>query len=520
MSQLASPPVQRADIHPDLPALRAVLARHAAFFHASSSDVDAVVDDALAGRMRLHRCDGAACIVVDDLRPSDLEHLRRLTSFVLITQPQAMPPAFGDEDFVGAMERAGFKIFFPRGTDTRLPLRSHSSIGSLEFLLSDHGRLSAYPVIGGGRLRREHGIQRDASARAVFVLDLIQDFEVLRPTLARAAGPFGPLRPTVAVTDRVLASHTWDGIKLFLDVLGIPWFKPLSPADVGAALGSQRSLLVTASETSAPGHVFSHTACRAAPPRAIRVTMQHGYECVGLRHHRAHDQQFPQGVRFASDVILTWRPVGELPDLHPADRDKCLAVGVTKAIAERAADLLEARWNALPTPDPTELKSNGALLLAENLHSVRFAAPQRYQRFIRFIEQAHELKGLPVVVRSHPGKRTLEKTKADRPFAFLEGPLVAEHFLASRGLVSPPSTIVLDAALCARPAAVWTDAVQLGDAENYRGLPTVTTIHDLGPAVLEQPERSGLAAFEWAVRNTSALNGNAAAWHHLCNLVN
>ncbi len=497
--------------------LRAGLAPHALWFHVPDAALWSELGHELLSRVTVHVQGQAAALTVSDLAPADIPALSTVCRAAFLAHSHTPFRAFADQSLQAVLATHGLRCF--RSHSTTRATQPASVIGTLEFLVSSGRRLMDYPSYCETGLPRERGLGDPRRARAVFILDLIQDFEILRPAIAMAAQPFSPFQTRVAVSDRVLVSPGWAEIDSCLSELGVPWFKPLGPADVAAALGTGRALLLTASESSAPGHVFVHECCRSAPPRTVRVTFQHGHECVGLRHHRAHDLQFAQGVRFASDLIFCWQSADELPHLHPADRDRCIAVGVTKSIAHRAAALLEEVWAGTTVPHPPSISSLDALMVAENLHSVRFTSPQRYERFLRFIENVHAQRSGAMVVRSHPGKRTLEKSKSLWPYVFLEGTLSAEHFFACKALVSPPSTILLDAALCARPAAVWSDAAELGDAANYAGLPVVTDAADMPPFLLADTDSQGLAAFEWAVANTASLNGHAAAWQQLCSLL-
>lgn len=513
----------RETVHPDLARLRGALHPHAVCFAADAppSAVEGL-PSALRERLHVHRHAAAAALVVEGLAATDLAAIVALGTAALMQGPWA-PHDHGSDgrDGAAALRAAGFKVFLPDSRPPPASLPAWSAIGTLEFLLSSSPRLAAYPVLGGRAALPEAQPRSLPRRRAVFVLDLVQDFEILQPFLLLAAAANSPVEACVAITERVLSSHIANEITTLLRQLGIPWFKPVGVADVAAALGEHRALLVTASESSAPGHAFGHACCRIAPPRTLRATFQHGYECVGLRHHRAHDLQFPQGVRFASDIIFTWRSPAELGDLSDADRLRALPVGVTKATAQRAARLLALDWSGVDAtvPGRPELVSARALVIAENLHSVRFASPQRYQRYLRFIDRTASRSDLRAVIRSHPGKRTLEKTRAGGPYVFLQDMLSADHFMASRGLVSPPSTILLDAALCARPTAVWSDAAALGDVQNYQGLPVVTDPADVDAVMLGDEEARGLGALAWAVANTSALDGTPGAWQHLCTLV-
>lgn len=492
-------------------ALALALAPHAVWFAAPGSPPAGWPQDLLA-RLEPHRHAQAGAWAVRDLRPADLPLLAATSGACFMNHAAPLLAGFEHDDVAQTLAAAGLRLFTRHGGPQPGSGRAlrHTPIGSLEFLLSPPARLRRQRALAPAPLRQE-GVPIGGRRRAVAVLDLVQDYEVLRPLLVLAAGPTSPFDLRVAVSQRVQDSPLWDVVSRFLDIQGITWFKPLGAADVSAALGSAASLLLTASESSANGHSFNHNACKSAPPRALRVTVQHGLECVGLRHHRAHDLDFTNDVRFASDLVLTWADPAELPSLHPAEAHKCVAVGVVKAIAERAAAQAEQRWlEGAPARPEGPLR----LLLAENLHSVRFRDPGRYQRFRQFITAASQAPGVELTVRSHPGKRTLENEREVNGLRFLDGMLQFEHLLAFDRFVSPPSTVVLDAVLAGLPTTVWTDSPEGGDVANYAGLPTAA---DFEPW-LAAPPAAPLDASAWAAASTCAFNGVPAAWNTLLRL--
>lgn len=416
----------------------------------------------------------------------------------------------------------GFRVFFEHASPEAqsAPLRSYCLIGFAEFAISSPDRLARYPIVTQGM---SYGMERHYEGkplRTVFILDLIQDFEVLQPLILRCLGAYRWRDFIVSVSDRVLKSHLWVYIKPFLEVLGIVWIKSVTPLDAVGALGSGRSVLITASESTAGGHIFSHTVCRLAPRETIKITLQHGYECVGLRHHQAHDVQFPNGVRFASDYVLTWSDQDQLGDIHPADRNKLIPVGVIKSFAEDVS-IAQYYENRVVPVIPKYERPIVNLLVAENLHSVRFTNPQRYQLFLNFINQANKDIGYNLTVRSHPGKRTLENNKTQNNFRFLEGVLKAVDLVGYDYFVSPPSTIVLDAVLAGVPALIWTDRKQLGDCENYDAISTVCRIEDLEILCQDQNNKESIRLnnYQWAARNVCAFNGIPQAWSKMNEIV-
>jgi hypothetical protein len=472
----------------------------------------------LAQRLEVHRCDAMAAMVVQGLSGADLPLLRSLGSRqAFLHDPQRITAGFENGDTAQCLSRTGFKLLMGPGSAAHAPAQlAKGLIGTSEFLLSSPSRLKDYPILNATPLRTDDNGPPSRTARAVALLDLIQDFEVLQPLLARAAALGGPFSLRVAVSDRVRKSATWAGILPFLTVHGIEWFTPIGPLDVVAELGSEKALLLTASESTAGAHQFAHTAARISPARTLRVTLQHGLENVGLQHHRAHDVDFPTGVRFASDVILTWKHPSELADLHPAEAHKCVSVGIIKSLAERAAWLAEGPWHGGLVPDKRRADGEQRqLLIAENLHSVRFKAPARHQRFMAFILAARDLPGWDLTIRSHPASRTLEKQAASNGLRFLSDELKLERLQGFDRFVSPPSTVLLDAVLAGVPAAVWADAPVVGDATHYSGLPVVTDITDLDLTPAVQAEGGQL---QWAVQASAALNGAPAAWNTLVRL--
>lgn len=468
-------------------------------------------------RIRRHQVGKARCVTVDAPLPGDAQQLSELSSAVLVC-PERVPADSDTQATLAALERAGLRVFFPHGSDSdRLAslVRHPAWIGRHEFLCSDAARLAAYPALGA-HLPDNQGA-RASRTRMVAILDLLQDFEILQPFIVRAAADGSPFDLTVSVADRVVKSHVWSELEPLLRTLGVAWFTPIGPIDVSQALGPGRSVLLMASESSARAHSFCHQACKVSPPGALRVSLQHGFECIGLRHHRAHERQFSSHVRFASDMVLTWSAADDLPDLHPLERDKCIAVGVTKSFAELAAACDEAAWHdeaAAPSAgtDPTETMR---LLIAENLHSIRFSTPTRYQRFLQFVEAADAASDIDLTIRAHPAARTLEKIRANR-YRYLTGSLRPTTLAAFDAVVSAPSTLLLDAAMAGAQAAVWSEASGLGDCANYKALPVVTDIDDV--AALSRAAQGSSSSFGWAVDSTAALNGIPTAWAQIVNL--
>jgi hypothetical protein len=513
-SGLASaPPAWRTvseTVHADLGSMRRALACAPCWFVAGD-----VAGLANARGHDLHRFGDIAASVPRALHPADLEVLARAGSFGYVNDAGLDGDLWDGASLGEVLTRAAVPFAVPPAHEGLVQTMRNAAcalLTDLEVVLGSPGRSA-----GAWRV----GVIRPSAARsrrrAVVLVDLVQDIEILRPLLLRAASPASPFDTVVAITERASKSPNGPAFEQWLDALALSRFAVSSPLDVSVALGNSRSLLLTASESTAAAHAFAHQCCRVAPLRALRVTIQHGFECIGLRHHRAHDLDFPSGVRFGSDVILAWDDPSALPDLHPSDAGKCIAVGVVKASAERCA--LGEGTLASIRAEARAAATTPRVLVAENLHSVRLRAPARHRRFLAFLEALRDHTAVDLTVRSHPAGRTLERRGDGAGFRFLEGALRADDLVAFERFVSPPSTVLLDAVCAGVPTAVWSDGPDSGDVANYRGLAVVQEAAELIELVAARDTTPDLASLRWAVDNTAALNGVPAAWNALVHLV-
>jgi hypothetical protein len=524
MLECASPPLQmllRASVieHPNFNSYLQGLRGCDLLFVPDSTETASGQLASYAGQARLHRFGRrSACIGLDTFSARDLPMLRSICGSVLVRRiGSGLSTEFPGDTPVRRMESLGFRIFFEDGSNGRWMsgLRCYRLIKLIEFAVSSPLRLAEYPAITNGTCFSLASIPGRPALRNVIVLDLVQDFEVLRPLLLKCATSSAWSDTRVSVSELMATSHIWKEVNRFLVALRIPWFHPIGPVDVVNALGcgkGGKGVLITASESTARNHRFSHEVCRMASPRTVKITVQHGYECVGLRHHRGHDRAFPRGVRFASDYVLTWAHLDALPDLHPADRGKCIPVGVVKGFAEEVAT--GAEGGELPDRVPFPV------LIAENLHSTRFVDPARYKRFHDFILDVND-GDFALTIRSHPARRTLQKGKHKEALTFLTGDLRAKELRQFGIVVSPPSTILLDAVLAGVPAAIWSEQVDLGDCENYPGIPSVGDLADFAGLCNDRKAIEGVpeANYRWAAQNVCAFNGVPQAWSRLNEII-
>ena len=93
---------------------------------------------------------------------------------------------------------------------------------------------------------------------------------------------------------------------------------------------SNVDVLITASETSAKPHRYTHLLTQRSNQRKILTyTLQHGWENIGLTYF--DDVHSPDVIHFASQKILIWGNLDSLlPEVLPETKSRCVSVGCPK----------------------------------------------------------------------------------------------------------------------------------------------------------------------------------------------
>jgi hypothetical protein len=307
---------------------------------------------------------------------------------------------------------------------------------------------------------------------AVFVIDLVQDVTVLRPLIFMAVREFG-FDAELLVCSKFAAR----------DATGV-WRHELSEIarDAGARIGFFRDdweahqrltgqgIIFSASESSLPQHATTHNLFRHVPPAYLRVTVQHGYECVGFRHNADHARSHGDTVSFLADVLCSWTSEDKLTSMAPSQRPKVHVTGPTSALQ-------------LPT-DAVEALAGAPGLVCENLHSVRFKGSRELRtEFLKALaEFASTMARLErtVVLRAHPGGQYAVRNRPALPpnVRVENAPLYRVDLRKFAYGISPPSSVLIDMLLAGIPTAVWRDRRCTTEAENYAGLWQVSTAGD------------------------------------------
>lgn len=307
--------------------------------------------------------------------------------------------------------------------------------------------------------------------RLIFVFDLLQDVNVLRPLILLASRRVdAPIELLVSWTFKTRdASGNWlRELTALAERAGASLDSFASEGEAWRRLAGKAGMIISASESSLGTHRICHAVFRMAPPSLLRVTVQHGFECVGFRHNRAHDTAHGAHVTFAADVVCGW---GERASMHSLARCE-------------ASKLMVTGPSALLAPPTTEGLRQAGPLICENLHSVRLrSSPGLQESFTQtLLSFCHILHrgGQSITLRPHPAGQYLAKNNAALPsyLTLDDRPAYALDFGAYAYGISAPSSVLIDMALAGLPVAVWQDENQDVDIDNYRGLPVVSGLED------------------------------------------
>jgi hypothetical protein len=304
------------------------------------------------------------------------------------------------------------------------------------------------------------------------VIDLVQDVNILRPLVFMATRDFG-FDALLLVSMKFAAR----------DSLGI-WRNELDQicAETGARLELFESdldahrhldgqgLLFTASESHLENHSTTHDLLRHAPASYLRVTLQHGFECVGLRHSADHVRAHGETASFAADIICTWADCDQLPSLAPSQRAKVVVTGPTSLLQMGAG--------------PVHRPPGAPGIVCENLHSVRFSTATKAKNefvdtFAAFASMMAKQKRR-VALRPHVGGQYFLKAQVPLPpnVQIENAPLYRIDLRQFSYGISSPSSILIDMLLAEIPTAVWRDRAGTMDTSSYAGLTTISSARE------------------------------------------
>ncbi|WP_121118345.1 hypothetical protein [Croceibacterium ferulae] len=303
----------------------------------------------------------------------------------------------------------------------------------------------------------------------VFLVDLVQDVGVLRPLVLMATGYDLPIIILVSGRFAFLdGDGAWqDEIAALADETGATVLI-FGTADEAAAVLPPHGLMFSASESSAPAHALNHAVFTVAPARLHKVTVQHGFECLGFRHNREHDRAHGEVIRFAADTVCAWYDRPALTAFVPDASTRLLVTGPPSLLDPPMRGAL-AQGPGTPLPG----------LVSENLHSVRYVADDRLvEEFLRALSRlAASEDGHSIALRPHPAGAFVANQQGRLPGNVRPrpGPLwkigLPDHAYA----ICSPSSFAIDAMLAGLPTAIWQDRGGTVDTAAFDGLPKVSS---------------------------------------------
>lgn len=312
-------------------------------------------------------------------------------------------------------------------------------------------------------------------AHLVLILDLVQDFNIVRP-LAYLAAAETDMQIAFLVSKRFFERDREGSWKLELEDLAGELDAAVFPFEddwsAYSFLSDKRGLIVAGSESDLNAHATSHGLFRIAPPEFLNVTLQHGYECVGFLQNREQSIAFGKRIRFGADVVCSWMDADRLLHLQDSERDKLVVTGPSARL--RAAKQ-SSRPNA-PVP--------GTGIVCENLHSVRMNVQGDFKAsymdsFFDFAK-AMEKKGRQVALRPHPGGQYVVRNGVALPanVTLANEPMYRTDLPAYAYGISAPSSVLIDMVLAGIPTAVWHDGAEQIDMGNYAGLASISNAEE------------------------------------------
>ncbi len=318
------------------------------------------------------------------------------------------------------------------------------------------------------------GRERAGKGKTVFfVFNLLQDVNIVRGLVyltARETGAAIAFLVSEAFLKRD-GRRIWQGViaAMAADV-GATLYLFADSRQAQAVLGDGSGIIFAASESTLPAHGETAEVFRVAPAGYLRITLQHGLECVGFAQSREHSIRHGRNVGFNADIICSWFEEGKLTSLAASQRSKVYVSGPPTQLQARKRP---------PDHPPT---AGG--LVCENLHSVRLGVSGENrtsfaQTFLSFCERMSE-RHEPVTLRPHPGGQYLLKNRLELPDNVVINnlPSFDVDLPAYAYGVSPPSSVILDMVLARIPVAVWRDPAGTMDLSNYAGLAVVSTLDE------------------------------------------
>lgn len=310
--------------------------------------------------------------------------------------------------------------------------------------------------------------------KVFFIINLVQDVNIVRGLVYLTARETDAqicflITPAFIKRDRL---KIWQAeLAGIAAATGAMMFIYGDPTEALAAVEGGTGLIFAAAESSLPAHREVSDVFRIAPPGYLRVTLQHGFECVGFLQSREHVISHGRNISFAADVVCGWFEASALTSLSASERAKLYVSGPPTLLQRPSTRSCVA-----------EVEASG--VVCENLHSVRLSASGDHKTsfmdiFLAFCAKMADC-GETVTLRPHPGGQYVIKNNVELASNVRLNtlPLYDVDLSRYRFGISAPSTIIFDMVLAGIPVGLWRDPDGIMDASNYAGLTEISTLDE------------------------------------------
>lgn len=307
--------------------------------------------------------------------------------------------------------------------------------------------------------------------KAIFILNLLQDVNVLRPLIYLASSDL-KLSTELIITDGFSkrdSAAIWrkEISEIVKDTRSLTFFVK-DDFESYKVLEGKSGVLFAGSESDLTAHAPTHNLLGIASSDFLTVTLQHGYECVGFLQSKQHIIAHGKNITFGADVVCGWSNIEKLTTMADSQKSKLLVTGPTSVLQMA-----------------TKQRKKPYGIVCENLHSVRLSASGDMKEgfmemFDNFCGQLNK-RNIKVALRPHPGGQYVLKNnvKLAKNVEINNHPMYKVDLSQFAYGVSAPSSVVIDMILAEIPVAVWRDSDGVMDTDNYLGLAQVSTVNDL-----------------------------------------
>lgn len=310
------------------------------------------------------------------------------------------------------------------------------------------------------------------------VVDLIQDRAIMLAVLEDIGSKnLAKIRIIVNNLDKNNINISTSSIGRWALMNNVEIFSVNTPYSYDDISGTT-SLVMTCSESSSPNHSFSRKIVEISAKNQIpSIAIQHGFECIGLHHHPSQDSDYPWGIDIRSDFIVTWQTLGKLHSISPRTKSTIVPCGPI-SLYTRLCWITDPRKGIVK--DGHIVKQGNKminLLICDNSHSPRFRDPTKKKMFSDFLFKITSKENFTCTIRKHPANQR-SSVGLNANIKFLEGELTPYSIKNFDIVITPPSSIAVDAALAGIPVIIWSNSHN-NDAINYHPLRCIGDYEEL-----------------------------------------